>query len=104
MSTGLLPAPAVAGNQRECRVHPRHNCEVTTLCQPAGGNEMRWQATICEVSQGGVRLVLGRRFERNTCLAVELPGKQADEAYTVFVRVIHLRSQGAGSWALGCKF
>src|SRR6478672_6951015 len=102
MSTGVMKAPAgaeEAGHFRENRVHPRHTCEVTTLCQPAGGGETRWQGTIREVSQGGVRLVLPRRFERNSCLAVELPGKEGDGGYTVFVRVIHLRSEGDGSWA-----
>lgn len=107
MSTGLLQAPNGAAEDptsRECRVYPRHSCQVTTLCQPTGSNETRWPALMSNVSQGGVAVVLGRRFERKTCLALELPGKDADDAYTVFVRVVHLRSNGDGSWTLGCQF
>jgi hypothetical protein len=107
MSTGLLQAPTNAtesSNSRDCRVYPRHACQVSTLCQPAGGNETRWPAAMNNVSQGGVALVLGRRFERKTCLAIELPGANDGDPYTVFVRVVHLRSNGDGSYTLGCQF
>lgn len=107
MSTGMISPPGGVAEtplRTECRVYPRHAVDVNTSCQPAGNNEMRWEAVVRDVSQGGVRLVLRRRFERNTCLAMELPGKAGEDAYTVFVRVVHLLSLGGGTWALGCKF
>jgi hypothetical protein len=78
-----------------------------TTCQPASvseANEMRWNATICDISQGGARLRLERRFEKGTGLAVELPGDLHRESAIVFVKVVHLRREDDGAWSLGCKF
>src|ERR1019366_10441879 len=61
----------------ECRIFERRSCELPTTCQPASAlamKEMRWTATISDLSLGGVRIVLPRRFEKGTGLAVELPG------------------------------
>ena len=79
MTSAMLTAPdgRPADNFTECRVYERHPCAVPTACQPAGGNEMRWQAVIQNVSLGGVRVSLTRRFERNSVLALELPGGAA---------------------------
>ena len=90
----------------ECRLYERKPCAVPTSCQPASVSEMhesRWSATIVDMSQGGVRIVLKRRFEKGTALAVELPGTETRKPSVVFVKVIHLKSQGNGEWALGCK-
>jgi hypothetical protein len=75
-------------------------------CQPASVAEMkeaRWPASICDISQGGVLIVLPRRFEKGTALALELPGDAERGSSIVFVKVVHLK-QRAGAWALGCKF
>jgi hypothetical protein len=66
--------------------------------------EMRWPATINDISSGGVRLHLQRRFEKGTGLAIELPGKDEQEPSVVFVRVVHLKAHPAGGWLLGCHF
>jgi hypothetical protein len=94
---------SVAAPSRECRVYERKTCAVPTSCQPAAAREMRWEATICDVSQGGVRLLLRRRFERGSGLAVELPGKDG-ERYIVFAKVMQVQQEEDGNWALGCKF
>ena len=89
------------------RVYERKVCGVPTTCQPAtaqDGNELRWSATIIDISQGGVRLQLQRRFERGTPLAVELPGDDQHDSSVVFVKVVHIHAQPDGTWALGCKF
>ena len=78
-----------------------------TTCQPAtisDSDEMRWNATICDISQGGARLRVPRRFEKGTGLAVELPGDLERESAIVFVKVVHLRREDDGGWTLGCKF
>jgi hypothetical protein len=77
------------------------------MCQAAAdpdANELRWPATIVDISQGGVRIHLRRRFERGAPLAIELPGSRRAEASIVFVKVIHIRPLPDGSWAHGCQF
>ncbi len=91
----------------ECRVYERLHCEIPTACHPASlldAKEMRWRGVICDISQGGACLKLQRRFERGTGLAIELPGDGNTEPSTVFVKVVHLKPQDDGSWALGCRF
>ncbi len=97
--TAPVPPP-----RSECRVYERYACSVPTSCKPAAANEMKWEATIRNISRAGLSLCLPRRFERGAGLAIELPEKDGSEWYVVFVKVIHTRSMGDGSWALGCKF
>ena len=97
-------APRVIAN---CRVYERQDCSLPTTCQPAtvgDAHEIRWNATIRNISQGGVCLHLPRRFEKGTGLAVELPGDLERDSSIAFVKVIHLRRGEAGGWILGCKF
>jgi hypothetical protein len=49
-------------------------------------------------------LLVPRRFEKGTGLAVELPGDLERESAIVFVKVVHLRREDDGAWMLGCKF
>ena len=56
------------------------------------------------LSQGGVRLKLQRRFEKGTPLAIELPGDGVREPSVVFAHVVHVRRGADGFWVLGCKF
>jgi hypothetical protein len=51
-----------------------------------------------------MRVTLRRRFERGAGLAIELPGKGDRPAYTVLVKVVHVRPADHGLWALGCQF
>lgn len=91
----------------ECRVFERRPCVLPTTCQPASVsemNELRWSASICDISQGGLLVHLSRRFEKGTGLAVELPGTEERESSTVFVKVVHVKANDAGGWALGCRF
>ncbi len=87
----------------DCRVYERHACQVPTSCQPAAANETRWDATIENISQSGLRVRLRRRFEPRSALAVELPGRDGQDASTVYVKVVHVTNEGEGFYALGCK-
>jgi PilZ domain len=88
---------------QECRVYERQPCDVPTECRPAAAyKEATWSATIRNISIGGIRLVIKRRFEPGTCLAVELPGN--DDAYRVLAKVVYTQAAEAGSWAHGCRF
>lgn len=91
----------------ECRVYERQPCDIPTKCHPVSVLDMKeagWHAAICDLSQGGLRLRLKRRFERGTGLAIELPGDDQHEPATVFVKVVHLHAEDGGEWSLGCKF
>jgi PilZ domain len=94
-------------SRAECRVSERHNCGLPTACQPTstwGSKEARWPATIEDISLGGILLILRRRFEPGAGLAIELPGHDGGEPYTVLAKVIHTRSRGDGSWVIGSRF
>jgi hypothetical protein len=88
----------------DCRVYERRDCHIPTMCQPAAADELRWQATILDLTQKGLRLRLRRRFEPRSGLAIEMPGKPGQEPYTAYARVVHVRNEGGGWYALGCQF
>lgn len=88
----------------ECRVYERQSGDLRAACSPAsayGRAEARWDAIIRDLSSGGVKLLLRRRFEPGTALAIELPTE--DESYTVLARIVHVRPHEEG-WELGCQF
>ena len=87
----------------DSRHYERHTCHVETACKPAAVNEMRWLATLRDLSRSGVKLSLRRRFEPGAGLAIEVPEAPGLEAYTVFAKVVRAQAE-AGGWALGCKF
>jgi PilZ domain len=99
-----LPAPQP---NIECRVYKRDASEFSVSCQPTsawGRKDARWPAAIDDISQGGICLIVRRRFEPGAGLGIELPGRDGDDPYTVLAKVIHVRALPDGSWALGCKF
>jgi hypothetical protein len=108
--TSQIAVSAEASNNPpavDCRVYERRPCALPTTCQPASVsemNELRWSASIWDISQGGILVHLPRRFEKGTGLAIELPGDEARESSVVFVKVVHVKASEQGGWALGCKF
>jgi hypothetical protein len=92
---------------RECRVYERHGCELPTTCQPIAARsdqDIQWQATIRNVSEGGLAVVLGRRFERGAGLAIELPGTGSRPSETLLTKVMNISPLPDGKWLLGCAF
>jgi hypothetical protein len=97
--------PAAADRRLVCRVHERRACEVPGSCKPTSGpqsNEVKWAATILDLSPGGIRLALPRRFEPGASLEIELAAKAGEEPCTVVARVVYARPQKGAGWALGC--
>ncbi len=91
----------------ECRVYQRQACDLSASCQPVsawGRKDSRWAAVISDISQGGIRLIVQRRFEPGVGLGIELPGSEGEEPSIVLAKVVHVRGLPDGSWALGCKF
>lgn len=91
----------------ELRVWERHRCGLSTTCQPIaarGSNELAWAAKVRDLSVGGMGLVLSRRFEPGTGLAIEVPPTETYPADTLLVRVVHAIRQPEGQWLLSCSF
>ena len=73
-------------------------------CQPIGeGEERLQQGRVCDLSAGGFRLVVDRRFEPGTVLIVEVQGETTRTTSILMVRVVRARREGATHWALGCQ-
>src|SRR5437879_4451433 len=88
------PEPGDASTPKDRRAFERYPIDLPTVCQPANARrarDARWSATVQNVSLGGIGLVLERRFERGTALAVELPDGDSDTFYATFVKVVHLQ-------------
>jgi PilZ domain len=89
----------------EARTHERHDCDLPGSCGPASSWNRpgaRWGGAITNISLGGVRLRLPRRFEPGAGLAIELPDAGGGP-WVVFARVARVRPDG-DSWELGCEF
>lgn len=103
----VVEGPPLHQATADCRVYERRACDVPTKCQPASLLAMKeagWSASIRDISQGGVRLQVSRRFEKGTPLAIELPGDHDRDAAVVFVNVVYVKRAEDGAWVLGCRF
>src|SRR5262249_48166684 len=91
----------------ECRVRPRHSCDLEASCQPAAArsdDDLHWPGTIRDISTAGVGLVLKRRFEPGAGVAIELPASGDCPEQTLLARVRHATRLPDGRWLLGCAF
>jgi hypothetical protein len=91
----------------ECRVRPRHACDLEASCQPVAArsdNDLHWSGAIRDISTGGVGVVLKRRFEPGAGLAIELPASGDCPEQTLLARVRHASRLPDGRWLLGCAF
>jgi hypothetical protein len=96
-----------AGNAlaTERRVFVRYPCDLETNCHPlAAGSGPEWAGQVNDLSRGGVGLILTRRFELKTLLAIELQSRSGEFARRVFGRVVHVQRRDDGAWLLGCAF
>jgi hypothetical protein len=64
--------------------------------------ESVWPGLISDLSTCGLGLVLGRRFEPGSGLAVELPATAVRCEETLLVKVIKVQSLSDGRWLLSC--
>jgi hypothetical protein len=110
MRTLTAPAPSSSPEPPpgvELRVWERFSCGLETSCQPLaarGDKDMCWSARIKDISAGGMGLVLSRRFERGTGLAIEIPATATSPADTLLTKVIHVTRLPDGQWLLSCAF
>ena len=100
--TGVMTDPA---RQTERRAWTRYPTQLETFCRQAvGGPEMCWSGIIQNISRGGIRLLMHRRFEPGALLKVDVPLPIEQPAPYLMSRVIYATLQPNGSWALGCAF
>jgi hypothetical protein len=87
------PPPSVV----ERRAFVRHFCDIGALVDS-------WPARIENVSRGGLKVVIGRRFEMGTILKVEVATAGEESFSTLLARVVRAAPESIGNWGLGCAF
>ena len=89
----------------ERRDNARRPCGHVAFCrahQPC--DDIFWTALARDISPGGIRLVLGHRFEPGTLLAVELLSADQNTAREIAARVVHAKAELGSGWSIGCEF
>jgi hypothetical protein len=87
------------------RAHVRYAPAPETTCQlTAGGNNSVWWANVLDISTGGIGLVVSRRFEPGTLLAIGVENKSREFSHMLVARVIHVRKEAASRYVIGAKF
>ena len=88
----------------ERRGSVRHVCALQGDCQPITALETgnHWPVQAADISLGGVRLLLSRRFEPGTLLAIEFVSAD-DSAYMPLARVCRV-SLSETYWLHGCAW
>ncbi len=110
MPIPTLPSVGISGSSPariECRVRPRHACDLKASCQPVAArshDDLHWAGTIRDISTAGIGLVLKRRFEPGAGLAIEVPPAEDGVEQTLLARVRHATRMPDGRWLLGCAF
>src|SRR5262245_28048794 len=85
---GLPPAapkatPSPPSSGIEQRAFVRHFCDIGTVVDA-------WPARVENISRGGVKIVVGRRFEVGTVIKLELRNPGEDEFYLLVVKVVRV--------------
>jgi PilZ domain len=89
----------------ERRRASRHSSDMETTCQPVGSRDSAtWDGWCRDISTSGIGLILSRRFEPGTLLAIDVENPAQGVSYNVLARVIHATAQEDGTWRLGCAF
>jgi hypothetical protein len=91
------PSAAPAASAVERRAFVRHFCDIGAVIDA-------WPARVHDISRGGVKAVVGRRFEVGTVLKLELPIAGEENLHMILARVIRVVQEPTGSWCLGCAF
>jgi hypothetical protein len=63
-----------------------------------------WSASLFDISQTGVGLIINRSFPPGTVLTVRLRPCSRTPSRTMLVRVKHCTARPDGEWLVGCTF
>lgn len=94
---------AVSVNPQDRRRCQRYECELKSSCKPIEypRSATAWPAQVRDISAGGVRLTLCRRFEPGTLLALDVQDTEGVKRLFL-IRVVRVARRVRGRWALGC--
>jgi hypothetical protein len=96
-------AQKVQGAERRAWI--RYPRRLLTMWQLFGSRqEESWNATLRDLSQTGLGLVVNRSFPPATVLTVRLQTGSRKYSRTMLVRVKHCAAQPSGEWHVGCSF
>ena len=87
--------PPTSGIER--RAFVRHFCDLGAVVDS-------WPARIENVSRGGLKVVIGRRFEVGTILKVEIATAGEENFSMLLAQVVRAAPESVGNWGLGCAF
>jgi CheY-like chemotaxis protein len=116
-----LPPPAAPEQQPEARAAPddiaeppgderrvsvRYCCNLENECQPLGQSRsgVSWQGRIVNLSIGGMRMLLTRRFEVGTVLVFSVRTPSGESMQRLLARVVRVLQEPDQLWSLGCSF
>jgi|HubBroStandDraft_1064217.scaffolds.fasta_scaffold1335846_1 hypothetical protein len=88
-----------AGAERRMQVRHAFACEA-----PYRTNDHFGTARVCDVSVGGLGLLLPREVSLGGLLTVELRDRIRNSWRLKTLRVVHAAPQSAGSWLVGSAF
>jgi CheY-like chemotaxis protein len=102
----LLHADTAAPPANERRSGVRYLCRLEGACHPVGHfrPEEWWPGMLRDISVVGGRLLLPRRFEVGTLLAIELPDAEGEYTRSLLARVGRVTKAPEGKWELGANF
>jgi hypothetical protein len=89
----------------ERRAWIRYPRRLTSIWQLFGcRQEEAWSATLFDLSQTGVGVIINRSFPPATVLTVRLQTGSRQFSKTMLVRVKHCSARGNDEWLVGCTF
>jgi hypothetical protein len=90
----------------ERRAWVRYPSSQTTLCQEktAQTYDLWFMARICDISQNGIRLLLGHSFALGDTVSVEPIRTKEPFSRALEARVIYSNEEKRGAWIIGCEF
>jgi PilZ domain len=102
----IAPNLADMPNPSDRRAWVRFPCDLgSSCCASAGDDRTRWTARMQDISRGGARVVVDRRFEPGTILNIQVEAAAREDIPSVLLaRVVHVKAESGGFWALGCRF
>ena len=97
------PAAKAGTAAPDRRIKKRYPSRRRLACQPMQHDSPAWTGQVIDLSETGLCLELGRRFERGVLLTV-LFESEGDEPRSAVVRVMWVKQQSPGAWRMGCQF
>ncbi|CAN5383186.1 hypothetical protein BH11PLA2_BH11PLA2_07870 [soil metagenome] len=77
---------------------------VDTGVHSESGSEEHWPLVVQDVSVGGLKILLARRFEPGSTLSIEMLDGQSRKPVRIPVQVLRARRDRGGHWIHGCSF